>query len=264
MLRTSQSHLIACVLAAAVALPVASNANAGDLGCDACDAYPGFESESNFHKPGCIRLGSGKGGCLGKLFESISNCFERMLLCKCGCGTFGKCGSGSVCDDGCDAAMMDELMVPAPIHYDRPGYSPVQPVPARPIPAPRVVAPTRPNNSYRAVQPTPAPTPTPALGDESEGISRSGRPLAPTRIPVPAPEPPKPTPTPPTEVETPPKRGSLFDSLNDPFRDDQSRKRVYRSVRPTSFEELSLRPVVRRVPLPRPQSTAPRPDSNAR
>jgi hypothetical protein len=266
MLTPRQKRLFVCLLAGAISLTAASNTRAGDVAYDLpCDACPRLDSglNSQFYKPGCFRLRGFKGGCLKgsclcKFFDAMTNRFQRLLLCKCGCGSFGRCGLGKLCDDGCDAAMMDELMMPAPIRHDRrPMYSP-QPLPAdtAPVPSAQIVRPATPEPEWRTIQPLPQDQP---VGRENAGFVNERRPLAPTRIPIPEPQL-----SPPTEVDAAEsQRGSLFDALSDPFRDDQSRKRTYQSVRPSSYHELGLRPV-RRMPLPRPHTASSLPAKSVR
>ncbi len=58
-------------------------------------------------------------------------------------------------------------------------------------------------------------------------------------------------------------RGSLFDTLSDPFRDDQTRTRTYQPVRPSSYDDVELRPISKR-PLSRSYSESSRRASSVR
>ena len=117
-----------------------------------------------------------------------------------------------LCDDACDAAMIDELMMAPPAAYQHSGGMQSEPMD---MATPKSVD-----------QPLPPPM---------EDV----KPIAP---PVRLEQPP-----------TKPERGSLFDTDDDPFSDDEARIRNYRPIRPSAYEKVELRPI-QRQPVPRQSS----------
>lgn len=131
----------------------------------------------------------------------IDRLFHR---CKGGCDDV-------LCDDACDAAMIEELMMPPQLtpHVHSHG-DPTPPAVEGTLPRP-----------IEEVQPM----------------------------------------TPPVRLQEPPAnpdRGSLFDTLDDPFTDDEARAQTYRPVRPSAYNQVELRPIqlqpIRVTPVPRQSS----------
>ena len=251
-----KNRLFACLVAVAMCLSVANNVDAGDCGCAAsCDACPNLD-------PGCICHCSRffKRSCVYKALDAFAGGIEQVLdLCTC-------CRSRNekLCDDGCDAAMIDELIVPEAIYYQPLQiHSEPAPVYSAPIPDHQLgsPAPSQWNGSGHMVDPRTSEMrmTQPRIQDQRFGGESGAEPAErqlppPSRIPVPEPLPyPQPVP----DSDTDSKRESLFDSLSDPFRDDEAQTRRYRSVRPSSYDELELRPI-RKMPLSRDYTTSSR------
>ena len=166
-----------------------------------------------------------------KSLDALAGGIEKVLgLDKSSrCDEFG-------CDDACDAASMHELMLPmapmqiesaAPTHVHPPARTHVSPAPmygdSTPyIPTPHYV----PERQYAPSVPSPVPNEVeipsamPPAGSETIEV------MPPTHEAIPQP----------TPESQPNKDGSLFDALDDPFRDDEARTyRPYRNVRPSGY-----------------------------
>jgi hypothetical protein len=240
---SNQNRLLACLVAAAICLSMTTSTSAGECGCEsACDAFPSFDSAGTCD---CSHR-----SCIYKALDAFAGGFEKMLyLCKCSSG----CSSNraeKVCDDGCDAAMIQELTASEPIHLHLHHTSPDPPhVNSAPIddhqirssaPSSRRQPLADPNAQMRMTKPR---IQDQRLGMESDGGPEERELFPPSRIPAPESQQ-----SLPTEPDTNSERKSLFDSLSDPFRDDEAQIRRYRSVRPSSYNELELRPI-RKIPL---------------
>ena len=221
-------------------------------GCSepACSAFePTCGCGSAVCSGGCRKLNNP----ILKTLDAVAGGIERILgLDRCNPSACAV-GCDSGCDDACDAAFASELMTPLP--YSPPvalPYSPsIQPAPSLPtfpvVPpivhdAPMVSQPPMAHDAPamsqpRVVMPHATESYAPSLGDVMA-------PRAPTPMPTPAPAaPPERTipSTPPSGSELPkapkPEGGNIFDTLDDPFGDDEVRlRKPYRGVRPTSHE----------------------------
>ncbi len=304
--RVSNRLALASLITGGLLLAAPSAVSAGDLGCgadffhgadascgieDACDRMPMMEPACGFDA-GCD---SPTCGCKSKRFslsrlhlpkfnmkmpkinmkrtmpyqalDSVAGGIEKVLgldRCRTGC-------TDSVCDDGCDAAMMDELFVPMPPqmnHYAEPIRTHAAPsyAPIRSHGAPVVNQPysesigdpiesTPPTDqSWQDSGPTVAPRTQMRMGESSidSPTPRAGSITAPLTQPPTqsrdsspriAPKPnsingrdESPIPAPPIPDDS---EGSLFDSLSDPFGNDEVRVRRFQPVRPSSYEESS-------------------------
>lgn len=185
------THVIACLAAGWISLStVQIEANAGD--CGGRCACQSTREVCPPPAPNC-RCGCNQGkkvNCFKKAFHGLSAGMNKMTklfsLRKSGCDEMN-------CDDACDAAMIEELMLP-----------PVMPSTSQPQPMPPQVEPIVPEEG--SVEEMPPPI----------------------RL---------------QEPPSDPDRGSLFDTKEDPFSDDEARMRSYRPVRPSSYERVELRPI---------------------
>lgn len=236
-----KSRLFACIVAATIGLTTANTTLAGDCGCKAaCDTCPAVVSTCS-----CDCSHSKKPSCLHKALDAITSGFKKMC-------SFGKRGGGcdQLCDDACDAAMIDELMLPTPAavhHHPHHAYSePVQidsaPIHVHPLHEhPLHEHPLHDHEHDTELHMT-EPRIQPLQDEHTSADGESGIVPPPVRMSVPEPD---------------NDRESLFDTLSDPFNDDEVRRRTYRSVRPTSYDEYGLRPISKR-PLSRNYSTSSR------
>ena len=137
-----------------------------------------------------------------------------MDWCSCGHG----CDEAS-CDDACDAAMIDELMMPHSMLHSHDHVAPMYPHGA-PMPTPLPY-------DMNDLPPEPAP---PMRMDKAPATGPSERlPKPIDRVP-----PPVRKPVPKTKSDT--DGGSLFDTLSDPFKDDDDASvKPLRSVRPSNY-----------------------------
>lgn len=149
--------------------------------------------------------------CLKRAFASVGKMF-----CF---GSDGGCDEGG-CDDACDAAMVQELMMTEPLHHQYPPIyetpAPIQSMPMQMSPSyqPQPVQPSRPQNMNRPM--------SPRLPEPIERVN------PPVRVPEPQP------------VEEP-DSGSLFDTLSDPFEDDEAKVEGLRAIRPSSYRSSAFR-----------------------
>ena len=199
---STKLRLLAWIAGGAMSLFVAGNAPAADCGCEvACDSLP-------------VELGGCDCGCLdcdqsGGMSSGLHKFQDRLKkLCDIKWPNWKWCGDGdAACDDACDAAMMEDLMMSEPpaIHHQH-----VHPH-AYPEMLPQVYSPP----------------------SETETIS------------------------PPVHVREEVKDSELFNSLPDPFRDDDAQLQTQQRVQRSSHDEVVLLPVPRR-PLSRAQGTSSR------
>ena len=292
---TTQSlkkSLSAGLLAVGICVLTSGNTLAGDCGCEpSCGACPTSSSSSCDCSGGCSSPGADisravKKSCVYKALDLFAGGVEKLLgLDKCG----NDCDE-LTCDDGCDAAMIDELMVPpaieqhhhfhaapaAPSHVHMPS---VQPAPIHIQPLPQVqIAPQKPSewqqprmapretemrmSEPRMVEPR---IPAPIHPKEQSMREPEPKPLQDSRIPVPVP-------VPKMEERAAPQEeaddgGSLFDTLTNPFSDDEARVHVPQPIRPSSYEssrtyqpsksDYNMRPISKR-PLSRSYSESTR------
>ncbi|MGI9471542.1 MAG: hypothetical protein ACR2NZ_08430 [Rubripirellula sp.] len=242
--RPNKSRLFAYFAAGALSLAVTGSSLAGTCGCQSgCQTCPPPTSSCGCSSCECAPK---KSNCLQKHFTKLASHFKSLLPSKKGCDT--------CCDDGCDAAMIDELMLPAPteLHHDH-AHSHHNHAPSVPPALP---------HDYESITPPPA-EPSP-LADPSQGNLKMTQPsieVSPTL----GGEQPKlmPPPVRNPQVEEPKQEGGLFDSLRDPFDDDQTSRRVPQPVRPTAYDQIELRPITR-LPLPNSQTSSRRRASSDR
>ncbi|TWT93216.1 hypothetical protein [Stieleria varia] len=231
-----------------------------DCGCEVGGCDCGVAAE-----PTCGCGVAACGGCktphnpLYRTLDAVAGGIEKVLgfdKCKSGCNS----GCDSNCDDACDAGYANELMnpiyippshshgAPSPIVESIPSVPPLvtspptitesvpmysQPRSAAPRMAPRSITPA--DSAPGATAPLQDPTPIP----QPEAAPEPG-----TRIAPPTP----PETTPPADSK---KGGFDFDSLDDPFGDDEVRaNQPYRRVHPISHERLP-------APPPATESTVP-------
>ncbi len=189
----------------------------GDIVCDShCNA-------------GCDSCGSGTPtGPVFTVLDSVAGGIEKFL-------GFDKCGSscgGACCDAACDAATIEMMPLQAAPHHQ---YA----EPAMPTVPPESYS--QPVEPYAPLysQPEPyAPQPAP----ESYPPERR----VPETIP-PEPEPaPQPQPLPPTQES---ENGGIFDTLKNPFSDDEVRWTPHRSIHPSAYQpsapQNTIRPSLR-------------------
>ncbi len=217
-------RLLACAAAGGIGLMSMANAGAGNCGCEAsCSACPPV----NCCQCTCKCSPWPKHNCLSKAMDKVASGFEKLFGC-------GSCCEDACCDDACDAAMIEELMMPAPPsnlhhhHHSVPSVSPVAPMPKAyhgPTRDMRIT-PTGPSQWHDAGQPTiDPPSQGQHLGAPGALPEPTDRVPPPVRMPEPEPR----------QTE-PDNGGSLFDTLSDPFKDDdEAAVRMHRSVRPSSY-----------------------------
>ncbi|NND99282.1 MAG: hypothetical protein HKN47_18335 [Pirellulaceae bacterium] len=197
------SRWLACFAAGCLCLMTAdSDAMAGHCGCEAtCEVCPPINA-------GCTcDCGHGKKfNCLQKALDGFTAGIDKLLsLGSRGC-------DDALCDDACDAMMIEELMVPmAPstIHHDHGHHA--QEVHQHD-------AHTHGAHDHGHTHEHDAPT-----GDgQVEDMP------------------------PPVRLQDPPSNpdeGSLFETQSDPFQDDDARLRAYRPIRPSAYQRVELRPI---------------------
>jgi hypothetical protein len=249
--RPLKSRFLAYVAAGGMCLATTGNTLAADCGCKAsCDVCPTATT-------GCscdCSSGKKKHNCVYKALDAFAGGIEKLLrLDQCD----SRCDE-SVCDDGCDAAMIDELMLPMPPtsnHHVKPFVPPAYSGPTQDV----QVTPTGPSQWQGAGQPM-IDQPLMESQDAGQHLG-SGAIAEPEDTVVP----------PPVRVQEldmdirrrpvpqgeNTERGSLFDTLSDPFLDDQTRTRAYQPVRPSSYDDVELRPISKR-PLSRSYSESSR------
>ncbi len=293
--RSMKNRLLACFAIAGISLTASSSTLAADCGCEpTCGACTTTASACTCN---CSRRGP-KHNCLFKAFDAVADGFEKLFhLNRSGCDEMS-------CDDACDAAMIDDLMVPMPpvehrhshhgyhAHsghghsgHGHSGHAHSAPTHSPPVPynGPTrnlQLTPTGPSQwegaGQHMVDPQetefhmsePRMEPSPDAGQHLGG-GVIGEPEMMGTVP------------PPVRVEEFPNgsrldgsqldgsqldgsgidsdsgREELFDSLSDPFGDDQTQVRRYQPVRPSNYDEDYLRPISKR-PLSRSESSSSR------
>ena len=209
---------------------------------DPCDCWDGS----------CDSCGSNRNvmaDCLiFKSLDAIAGGIEKALGLEksSGCDALG-------CDDACDAANMQDLMMPMhPAEIPMNGHSapalsapivttphvsapPSAPIDVRPMGPPAYHSPRAVPSGPSATQPM-APAQPAVPSGPSLGAPGMDAPAPPSRTtPDVRPPIPKPIPSPVPEPKSN-DDGSLFDALDDPFSDDEVRSyRPYRNVRPSGY-----------------------------
>lgn len=231
--RPNKRRLFACLATFALSLSVAGNSLAENCGCqNGGQTGPPAAASCGCNQCECAPK---KHNCLQKHFSRIASHFKSMLK--------SKRASDSLCDDGCDAAMIDELMVPIPshTHHDH-GHHHSHELPVPPASNFEMIPP-------RQADPAPLADPNQGKLKMSEPrieVSPSTSGEQPRLIPPPVRD---------AQPSQPKQEGGLFDLLDDPFDDDQTRQQSYQGVRPSAYEQIELRPISRR-PILKNQSTS--------
>lgn len=209
---STKLRLLAWIAGGAVSLFAAGNASAADCGCEIpCDA---LSAELTGCDCGCTDSHRGHGLSLG--FQKFQARLKR--LCDLKWCSWKPCGHGeNLCDDSCDAALMDDLMYPVPMEMH-----------------------------HQHVHPHTELVPHPALLPEVHHPSAGSKEISP-----------------PVHVRESALDSELFDSLPDPFKDDDAQVQTPRNIRPSSHDEVVLKPVPRR-PLSQLQETSSRRDKSVR
>lgn len=211
-----RTRLLACIFASGLCFFGTADVLAGECGCQAgCHSCPTPSRD----RCSCQCSIWPKHNCLKKAWGSVSGGFGKMLdwrLCHRGCDEAN-------CDDACDAAMIEELMVPyAPTHSHH-HVAPMYPQ----------GTPLNSSEPYRMND----------LPPEPPMVMESAPPRDPSqRLPQPrdrvSPPVRKPVPDSNSDIEG----GSLFDTLSDPFKDDDDASvNRMRSVRPSNYFSTSSR-----------------------
>ncbi|MFK8112911.1 MAG: hypothetical protein AB8B91_11945 [Rubripirellula sp.] len=298
-----RNRLFACVAAGGLCLAGTTPTLAADCGCEAtCQVCPIDPVECQ-----CDCSCKKKPNLVYKALDSVAGGIEKLFgLDKCG---KSDCDN-IVCDDGCDAMMMEELMMPSPpvIHDSAPIHqhhhhshsAPMPPavqhsapvIQSAPVytgPAEKVhVKPMGPNQWEQPSQPTADPStsnrmemtqprmvqPRAVQAREVEPRATQPRAVQPRevqrqpmvdpdskldsgnapeaanapQVPIPETMPRNNAPAP--QVEDAEEGGSLFDTLSNPFGDDEARIKLPRPVRPSNYEQPAFRPINKR-PLSR-------------
>lgn len=273
--RYLKSRFLACIAAAGLCLGAAGKTLGADCSCQvACDVCP--TATSNY--PCDCPRGKKKHNCLYRALDAFAGGIEK-LLCLDRC--HGSCND-ALCDDSCDAAMVEELMLPMPpaeihhhSHHESSSMEPLQPpiysgetqdvqiTPSGPTPwksaEQEVGQPHR--SEMRMTEPQ---IESLGSGQHSGGGAPMDQEVVPQPVDVLEPDMDiQRRPDPQLQPRTEP--GSLFDTLSDPFRDDQTRTRTrtYQPVRPSSYDDVQLRPI-RKRPLSRSYSESSRRVKNDR
>ncbi len=178
-----------------------------------------------------------------RALDTVAGGVERLINFGVGRGC-RTCGgdmmSGMTCDDGCDSLSASEMMMgetyvphdmaPVPPSYSQEMHSyPIAPAPS--VAAPMLRSPSRqmqpPQSapmqmSQPQIRPIPRPQPEPHMADPMPPAAPTGSGVAPT---------------------APNDGGSMFESLQDPFRDDSAMNTRGRSTpgRPVSYRTSNLR-----------------------
>jgi hypothetical protein len=228
-----KKHLLASIAACGIGLAVpATSATAGGCNgtCHSCQPTTHPDCRCNCSKP---HLGHSISKAMKSFADGMGDWFS-----------FGKSGGCDEvgCDDACDAAMMEELMTPLPPHHGgNPHVSPYDY--GHPHPHPHsghmLEPPVAPMPSVEPMQTMPMQPMQPPI--ESIQPMEPMRPMQPEDV-LPRGEPsarPLPEPQRPAPAADTPEEGSLFDSLSDPFQDDEARRSSRRTVRPSSYEQRS-------------------------
>lgn len=196
--------------------------------CDQCDSMA-VACDSCSSRSGIANRGGTPDGPIFKTLDALAGGIEKLTgLDQCpssGCDSGCGCDAGpSGCDDACDAAMIQELS--APVYVPAPSYSPTPAQPAipqtvtphysDPVPHTEPRMPTVPPESYSA--PSDANTTRPYVDQPLMPVPAED-PVAPEPEPTEDPAPTQPDATPPA----PDSDRSIFDSLDDPFGDDEVR-----------------------------------------
>ncbi len=261
-------HLLVSVAAAGFCFVTYDAALAGQCGCQAnCQISPHVSSDGC----SCQCSRGAKRNCLHQALGVVAGGFEKLL-------SLGKCGSRcdqAGCDDACDAAMMEELMMPVqpPTYQHNPLYQAMPPhsTPMYQHAAPMHLPYTSPNDDVRF---TPsAPSDWENAGQRMLDAEVSQPAIPSRRLPAPVDQvsPPARMPVP---DQNPNQRdirqsqpatdgGSLFDTLSDPFSDDEARVHSYRPVRPSSYSRPLTGSSTTSRPLSRSSQTSSRRSVNS-
>jgi hypothetical protein len=200
--RSTKLRFLALIATGVLSLGATTGVRAADCGCEVpCDADPIAVAGCDC---GCEAAhGNRFSGCLDKLQDGL----KKLCDFKWKPG-----GGGNLCDDACDAAMMEDLMLP-PGEIMHHGHV-----------SPHVHhAPRLPDAS---IPPEIIHVP-PAATDEI---------------------------APPVVREKLKTERELFDSLPDPFIDDEARLRTEKVIRPSSHQEIRFRPAPSKPSSTRPLS----------
>lgn len=237
-IRTFKRLLLTGVAAGALSLLPADVATAGcgcEASCGACAPVSQCECCCDCSKLNCIdkAMNKLKGGMM-----SVKNLFHFR---------HGKSACDG-CDDACDAAMVEELMMAPTHHHPHATHHHPHATHVHPHAAPTHEA--HPAKPHVHMDKTPmrdhAPAPMNSKLPEPVGSEEMNAvPPPPVRMPAP-------------EAEAP-EEGSLFDTLSDPFKDDDARVQSLRSVRPSNY----VRPL-RPAPLSRQSQSSSRRVSRTR
>lgn len=241
-----RNRLIACIAAGGFCLAGANQATASECGCEAtCAVCPTDSVECSC---GCSSKKKHNG--VYRALDAVAGGIEKLFGLNKRGNQSNDCDA-LLCDDACDAAMLDELMLPLPVMtHDHSQHTHAYPEQHYSTPLPPAIQPA-PSYADPSHGLQPAPTiPTPALTVEPQ--------ILPPKIPT---------------LKLKPTEGSLFDTLSNPFGDDEARVRIPRPVRPTSYQRPSserpsneqglLRPI-RRIPLSQSYTKSNRRMHNAR
>jgi len=224
-----KSRLFACAAAAGMMLSLSGNLFGGECGCEiACDACPTVACDCPCDCSRGIKL-----NCLSKAFNALMDGIDNLLCSE------SDCCDDMLCDDACDAAMIHELTSPiasppcrhhsgSPLHQPYTG-------PTRDL----QITPTGPSQ-WQGAGAAPA---IEMSAPKIEPLEDKGQHLGSDVIV----EPPRANVPPPVRLpragERPlndprqDSRDSIFDTLSNPFSDDEARVHTYNPVRPSNYEE---------------------------
>lgn len=257
-----------------------SAASAGECGCQSVGAMPEMSTATCdcCTKPSRFKM---QDTLFYKALDTVAGGIEKVFrLDQCHSGS-DSChsGSDSMCDDACDSAMMGELMIPMPpmdrtvtpmpIHghsqhghsqhghpqhgHSQHGRQPapqiVQPTaPSMPpsmsprqVPSSNMSAPA-PQSQMRMTQPQMSPMESGRMSGRTPGTTQRATPAPePMRDPDTSGQPILPAPPIPDDED-----GSLFDSLSNPFGDDEVHVHRFNPIQPSNYEP-ELRPIRKRA-----------------
>lgn len=262
--RSLRNRLFACVAAGGLCLTGADHVQAVECGCEVtCEVCPSTTTSCSC---GCSVK---KTNVAYRALDAVAGGIEKLLgLDKCGSNS---CDTRS-CDDACDAMMMEELMLPSPPPTSLHSHSRHIPTPPAPVPhstrhpSPRMQSAPIYSSPTESVQVTPRRHDTKqstetkmrmsqprmveprALKDPGHRFGEAHPNSQEGMVPIPEPQPGLQNFD--SELEGEKAGGSLFDALSNPFSDDEARVSIPRPIRPTNYEQTSLRPISKR-PLSR-------------
>ncbi len=185
--------------------------------CDYCNQGGGIVCDTGCDS-GCDSCGSGApSGPIFQTLDAVAGGIERFLgLDQCGSGCDSAC-------DACDYGMVDELMItPAPQHHHS-----------------EPALPNVPPESYS--QPAqPYTQPAQPYSQPAQPYSQPAQPYSQPEHAMPVPEP-EMRPLPPVQNDQQ-DDGSLFDTLNNPFSDDEVRwtPKTRRSMEPSAYHKRKI------------------------